>query len=507
MHRMLRLCVIVLVAGLVGCSNFRELFSAHADVAAEAGGQQLAADRLAAIMTPAGKSIRVNRETADFVVNAWIDYMLLGQAVVTGRLPMDSASIAEALWPDIAELKGSHWHDTLMERRAKVPEAAADSLYRDTDVRVLQHILIGVRPNTDSATQKKARKKAETTLVRLKGGANFSQLAAQISEDPGSKADSGFLPPSPKGRFVPSFDSAGWILQPGQMSGLVRTAFGFHIIKRPTLGEVRERLMDYLAGRAGAHLDSLYMDSLAISNKLEVVPGAPAAMRAAVQSPEDSKDSKRTLVRYHGGELTVKDYLRWVRALPPQYAMQLKGGNDSMLVRFARILTQNTLLLREADSAHIAITKQEWDTLSHHYRTQLDTLRVEVGLNQSDLTDASTPLPERQKLADLKVDQYFDRLTQGKARLRPLPSALATLLRQRFPYRVNDAGVNRAVEIAKGLKEKSDSANKGGMQPAPGGPPIPAPVPQSSTKKPDSAPGNPDSVGVRSDSTKSTRAK
>ena len=37
--------------------------------------------------------------------------------------------------------------------------------------------------------------------------ADFGQLASQLSEDPGSKADSGFLPPGPKGRFVASFDS------------------------------------------------------------------------------------------------------------------------------------------------------------------------------------------------------------------------------------------------------------------------------------------------------------
>jgi hypothetical protein len=488
MQRMLLLSLGVLVAGLVGCSNFRDLFSAHADVAAEAGGQELAAQRLAAIMTPTRKSVRVNRETADFVVSAWIDYALLGQAVVTGRLPLDSASVAEAVWPEIAELKGSHWHDSLMAQRAKLPESAVDSVYRQTDVRVLQHILIGVRPNTDSATQTAARKKAEATLVRLKGGANFGQLAALLSEDPGSRADSGFLPPSPKGRFVPAFDSAGWALEPGQTSGLVRTPFGFHIIKRPALGEVRGRLMDYLAGRAGAHLDSLYMDSLATLNKIEVVSGSAAAMRAAVQAPEDSKDSKRTLVRFQGGELTVKDFLRWVRALPPQYAMQLKGGNDSMMVRFARILTQNMLLLREADSAHVKITPQEWDTLNLRYRTQLDTLRAEVGLNEPDLTSSSTALPERQKLADMKVDEYFDRLTQGKARLRPLPSALSTLLRQRFPYRVHDAGVNRAVEIAQGLKAKADStASKGAMQRAPGGPPIPGPAPRSAPVKPDSA--------------------
>ena len=43
-----------------------------------------------------------------------------------------------------------------------------------------------------------------------------------------------FCLPSPKGKFVAAFDSAGWTLAPGAVSGVVETPFGFHIIKRPT---------------------------------------------------------------------------------------------------------------------------------------------------------------------------------------------------------------------------------------------------------------------------------
>jgi hypothetical protein len=82
-------------------------------------------------------------------------------------------------------------------------------------------------------------------------------------------------------------------------------------------------------------------------------------------------------------------------------------------------------------------------------------------------------------VAALKVEQYFDRLLEGKTRLRPLPSALATVLRERFSYRVNDAGINRAVELAEAQRQKDSTATAGagagaaGLQRAPGPPPVP----------------------------------
>lgn len=475
-----------LALGLVGCGNFRDLFSAHADVAAEAAGQELPSPRLAQILSSGGKGSKVNRETADFIANVWIDYALFGQAVAERTLPVDSVSVAEAVWPEISELKGTHWHDSLMARRGSVSEASVDSLYKAPDIRVLQHILFATRSQTDTTQKPAIKRKAEATLARVRKGASFDTLASELSEDPGSKADGGYLPPSPRGRFVPAFDSAAWALAPGQVSGLVETPFGFHIIKRPTMAEAHEHLVDYLQQRAGVRLDSMYMDSLASAHKIEVLSGAPAAMRAAAEAPDENRKSDKAIVKFTGGELTVRDYLRWVRALPPQYTSQLREANDTMLTKFARILAQNVLLLREADENKIAISPLEWASLKGRYESQLDTLRAEMGLQDGDVTDSSIAPPERRKVAGLKVERYFDQLIAGKARLRPLPSALATLLRERLPYAVHDAGVHRAVDLAVELKDKAASqAPRNPMQRAPGGPPVPG-LPQA----PGAAPGS-----------------
>ena len=136
------------------------------------------------------------------------------------------------------------------------------------------------------------------------------------------------------------------------------------------------------------------------------------------------------------------------------------------------------LLLRDADAAGITVSPEEWGELRQRYVSQLDTLKLEMGLDSSSLGDSSVPAGDRVRVAGLKMDGYFDRLIKGNARLRPLPSALATLLREKMPYKIYDAGVARALEMAQGMKPAADSTKpSGGLRPAPGGPPVPGAAP------------------------------
>jgi hypothetical protein len=483
---------LVLSGSLVGCERARDLFTAHAETAAVAAGQELPVERLAQIMSSA-KGVRLTREAAELVANVWIDYSLLAQAIAQGELPVDSASVAEAVWPEVAEIKGTRWHDTLMARRSAIPPTAVDSLYRQSDQRLFQHILFAARSNADDTLRTAKRKQAEATLTRLRKGAGFGGLASRLSEDPGSRTDSGYLPLGPRGRFVASFDSAAWSLEPGQTSGVVETPYGYHILRRPGLEEVRERLGDLLVTQVGMRLDSMYMDSLAAANEVKVVRDAPAVMRTAIQNPSGAVESAKPLVRFTGGALTTRDYLRWVNALPPQYSARLRTADDSALNQFATALAQNTLLLRDAEAGGIRLTPEEWTELTRNYRAQLDSLRTDMGLDSRELADESVPAAQRASLAADKVAAYFDRLNDGKSRLRPLPAALATVLRGRLQSRVNDAGLNRSLELAREMMAARDSAQGGAPGGAPGAPgamrPAPGPAPIPGQPAPGAAPG------------------
>jgi hypothetical protein len=163
---MRRLLIAAGLLGIAGCSNFRDLFSAHADVAATAGALELKTDRLGQILA-GPKGAQLNREASEFVGNLWIDYALFAQAVATGKLPTDSAAVAEVFWPDIADLRSRHWFDSLLARRSQVSPSAADSVYAGNQIRVFQHILFRVDPNAVPEERAAVHKQAETALTRL----------------------------------------------------------------------------------------------------------------------------------------------------------------------------------------------------------------------------------------------------------------------------------------------------------------------------------------------------
>ena len=93
------------------------------------------------------------------------------------------------------------------------------------------HILLRVAENADEATIQKRRELAEELLKQLNDGADFAKLARIHSDDTGSAANGGELGSFGRGIMVSDFENAAFALRPGQISGVVQTPFGFHIIK------------------------------------------------------------------------------------------------------------------------------------------------------------------------------------------------------------------------------------------------------------------------------------
>jgi peptidyl-prolyl cis-trans isomerase C len=92
------------------------------------------------------------------------------------------------------------------------------------------HVLIGLPENADDAARNAARARAEQVLKQARAGTDFAQLARKHSNDASAQrgGDLGFFP---RGQMVPPFEQAAFALQPGQISDVVETPFGYHVIK------------------------------------------------------------------------------------------------------------------------------------------------------------------------------------------------------------------------------------------------------------------------------------
>jgi peptidyl-prolyl cis-trans isomerase C len=117
------------------------------------------------------------------------------------------------------------------------------------------HILLRVPEGAGPEVKKTQRANAEAALARVRKGEDFAAVARQVSEDPGSAPRGGDLGAFGKGQMVPAFEQAAFALPAGQVSGLVESPFGFHIIRvqerlpagRVPFDPVKGRIKDHLA--------------------------------------------------------------------------------------------------------------------------------------------------------------------------------------------------------------------------------------------------------------------
>ncbi|CAB1368571.1 SurA N-terminal domain-containing protein [Denitratisoma oestradiolicum] len=127
--------------------------------------------------------------------------------------------------------------------------------YRQPEERRASHILILADKNADGAAVKTASSKAEDLLAKIrKAPGDFAVLARQNSQDPGSAAKGGDLDWFRRGMMVKPFDDAAFALKEGEVSGVVRSDFGFHIIKLTGLKPEKIRAFEEVRGEILAQL-------------------------------------------------------------------------------------------------------------------------------------------------------------------------------------------------------------------------------------------------------------
>lgn len=132
-------------------------------------------------------------------------------------------SIAEDL-----TIKG--YLDGAMAESTKVTDAEIQKAYGQDKTATVRHILLLTQGKTP-AEKAEVRKKMEGILERARKGEDFAALAKEFTEDPGSKETGGLYADFPRGKMVKPFEDAAFTVPVGQISDIVETSYGYHILK------------------------------------------------------------------------------------------------------------------------------------------------------------------------------------------------------------------------------------------------------------------------------------
>ena len=187
-------------------------------------------------------------------------------------------------------------------------EANKETEFKEGEQVKARHILIKVPSGASDEEKKKLREKAEKILKEIKSGADFAEMARKYSEDEATKDKGGDLGWFGRGRMVKEFEDVAFSLKPGQVSDVVETVYGYHIIKvedkKPErikpLEEVRDEIRGKLAKETAAQLARALADELIYDVELQGME------EAAKTAPQRAIEVYSSIVGSEAGDLVKK---------------------------------------------------------------------------------------------------------------------------------------------------------------------------------------------------------
>jgi hypothetical protein len=489
MKRSLVLALAVSVP-LAACDGFKEAMTAHVDVAARAGSQELSVTRLGELL--GASKVPLRRDVVETVANMWVNYQLLARAAAHNDSLNQPELIDQAMWPATTNTRIKKWYDVVAKTWATTDTAGNASAYASGKYLAARHILFNAPPG-NNPTADSALKKAQSVRPQLTS-ANFAAMATKYN-GPNAAGPGGDLGVFPKEQMVPEFSTALAALKPGEISQPVRSQFGYHIIRRSTYDEVKDQfaqLNNQAATRVG---ESTYVAKLDETSKTQVKPNAPAVVKAIAASPDAHKDDKTVIATSTLGDFTAARAAQWITAISPnvqQLRQQIQQAPDSLLPNFVKAMVRNEILLRQADSAKVTLDTAETNEIHRAFVGMVANTWSGLNIAPNRLADSAKTVAERERLAAARVDNYLDRLLTKDDQFIPIQPTLEAALHSKYDYKVNPAGVDRALERAQRIRAVADST-KAAQQPQtavpmPGQPSQPgAPTPKSPAPAPDSA--------------------
>ena len=341
--------------------------------------------------------------------------------------------------------------------------------FADPEERRASHILFGVPGNASESDKNAVREKAQKVLEEVRSNpANFGALAKQHSQDPGSAERGGDLGFFGRGEMVPQFDEAVFNLNKGQISDLVQTDFGFHIIQvtdvkesvAPPLAQVRDKIADEIRNQLASKRLSEMSETLG-----NLAYEQPESLKPIADKLNLEIKSADKLMRQPNPALPAEAPFNHPKFLSALFSNDvLKNKNNSEVIEVApntlivgRVVEHQPASKRPFDEVKSAIRQRVVQQQAAKLAEQAGTSRLEAlksGAQPTGFGAAKTV--SRSNLAGLPPQAF---VAVMKADTESLPAYVGVDLPNGYHiYRITKVGVPENLDPAQQamLKEQVD---------------------------------------------------
>jgi hypothetical protein len=484
------LLVLTLCATTVAaCGGLKDALTAHVDVVARAGSQELSVTRLGDLLGKSTINVPITKDVATLVArDLWIPYQLLGLAAARGDSIADAKAIDAAAAGMIENAKLGRFMEGVSSKFPADSGTEAGYLAAQGGLYAARHILLLVPQGATPAVRDSIRKKIDGIRAQVTP-ANFADMARRYSQD-NTAAKGGDLGVFPRSMMVKPFGDAVAALKPGEISPVVETQYGYHIVQRSTWDQAKGQFATQAQGRGRQVAESTYIAQAQAAADVKLKGDAAATAKAVAKDPMAHRNDKAAVASYKGGTLTAGRLAMVLLATPRsgQLMQQIQQAPDSMVNQYVTNMAQREVLLRRADSAKVGLSPEETANLHRDFTQAVAMSWTQLGIDPKSLADSAKTPAERERLAAARVEAFLDRVMAGQAQPVPVPAPLQIVLMDKYDAKINEAGIDRAVERAAKLRASADSARTAQQPrsavPLPGGAPAAGAAPSTTQPAP-----------------------
>ena len=423
----------VALLGLAACDDL-----ARRGLVARTGEWTLSEDRLAELLVLAQPFPLDSAATVE-LARHWQGAAALALRSAAGDSLLGAEALEAASWLDRREALLAADREARLATAAPSPEAVA-AAFQAGSLRLVAHVLRRVGPETSSAERVLQQRTAERILGSILEGASWNDVVAE-SEDAASRDAAGLLGLFARGELPSNVDRAVFQLEPGQVSGVIQTRQGFHILYRPRFEEVSRIFGARLRERRLVEADAAAGEEARATFGMELSPVAAHLIGLVAEDPDGWLDSATPLATWDGGTFAAADAARYLVFFPSSSRAELAAAAEEPRADLVRELATRELRLAGLHEQEISLDSATVAGLAEAHAEEIEYWTQALALDASDA-------PSRSALAR-QMEMVVSR--QGQARsLSPLFEAW---LLARAGTEVRATGILAAIVKAQAMLE------------------------------------------------------